>query len=127
MSSNLRRSGFTLIEMLVVMAVIALLLSIAAPRFIPKVDQAREVTLRHNLAGLRQAIDQYYADKGAYPTALQDLVDQRYLRTVPVDPMTERVDTWVKSSQAGSKDETWFDVHSGATGIGSDGTSYATW
>lgn len=122
-----RDRGFTLIELLVVMAVIGLLLSIAAPRFVNQVDHSRDVVLRHNLEGLRQAIDQFHTDKGRYPKALQDLVDARYLRSVPIDPLTERSDTWVMVPPAGEPGPAWFDVHSGARGTGPDGTSYATW
>ena len=122
-----RARGFTLIELLVVMAVIGLLLSIAAPRFVRQVDQSREVVLRHNLDGLRQAIDQFYSDKGRYPKTLQDLVDARYLRSVPVDPITERNDSWIMVLPAGDPGPAWYDVHSGARGLGGDGTSYATW
>jgi general secretion pathway protein G len=121
------RRGFTLIELLVVMAVIGLLLSIAAPRFVHQVDRSRDVVLRHNLDGLRQAIDQYYTDKGTYPKALQDLVDARYLRTVPTDPITERTDSWIMVLPAGEPGPSWYDVHSGALGVGADGTAYATW
>ena len=119
--------GFTLIELLVVMAVIGLLLSIAAPRYVHQVDRSRDVVLRHNLDGLRQAIDQYHSDKGAYPKALQDLVDARYLRAVPMDPITERTDSWIMVLPAGEPGPAWYDVHSGARGEGGDGTAYATW
>jgi len=119
--------GFTLIELLVVMAVIGLLLSIAAPRYVHQVDRSRDVVLRHNLDGLRQAIDQYHADKGAYPKALQDLVDARYLRAVPTDPITERTDSWIMVLPAGEPGPAWYDVHSGARGVAGDGTAYATW
>jgi general secretion pathway protein G len=125
MTRNAR--GFTLIELLVVMAVIGLLLSVAAPRYMHQVDHSRDVVLRHNLDGLRQAIDQFYSDKGRYPKALQELVDMRYLRSVPVDPITERNDTWIMVPPAGDPGPAWFDVRSGARGAGDDGTSYATW
>ncbi len=122
-----RARGFTLIELLVVMAVIGLLLSIVAPRFVHQIDRSRDVVLRHNLDGLRQAIDQFYSDKGHYPKALQDLVDAHYLRAVPVDPITERTDTWTMVLPAGDPGPAWYDVHSGARGLGGDGTPYATW
>ena len=121
------RRGFTLIELLVVMAVIGLLLSIAAPRYVHQVDQSRDVVLRHNLDGLRQSIDQFYSDKGRYPKALQELVDAHYLRAVPVDPLTDRTDTWVMVLPAGDPGPAWADVRSGAAGLGRDGTPYASW
>jgi general secretion pathway protein G len=119
--------GFTLIELLVVMAVIGLLLSIAAPRYLKQVDQSREVVLRHNLDGLRQSIDQFRGDKGRYPKALRELVDERYLRAVPVDPITGRADSWVMVLPAGDPGPAWFDVRSGANGNGRDGSPYASW
>src|SRR5207247_5814493 len=93
--------GFTLIELLVVMAAMGLLLSLAAPRYVEHVDRAREVVLRQNLAGLRDAIDKFYADRARYPKNLQELVQQRYLRQVPLDPVTDRIDTWQFSAPAG--------------------------
>ncbi len=124
---SLRSSwGFTLIELLVVLAVLTVLASIVAPRYLDKVDTARETALRHNLVGLRTAIDQFYRDKGRYPKSLDDLVAQRYIRAVPVDPITQRIDTWVvippKESAA-----LVFDVKSGADLRARDGSSYASW
>lgn len=122
-----RVRGFTLIELLVVMAVIGLLLSIAAPRYIHQVDHSRDVVLRHNLAGLREAIDQFHSDKGRYPKALQELVESRYLRDVPIDPLTERSDTWIMVLPEGDPGPAWSDVRSGARGAAPDGTNYASW
>jgi general secretion pathway protein G len=118
--------GFTLIELLVVMAAIGLLLSIAAPRYIEHVDRAREVVLRHNLASLREAIDKFHADRARYPSDLQELVRQRYLRGVPLDPLTERSDTWVLV-QSQNPPGGVFEVRSGAQGRGRDGTPYGQW
>ena len=127
MRSARPHAGFTLVELLVVMAVIGLLLSIAAPRFVHQVDRSRDVVLRHNLAGLREAIQQFHADKGRYPVALQELVDKGYLRSVPMDPMTERDDTWRMVPPPGEPGPAWFDVRSGAPGTAQDGTVYASW
>lgn len=121
-----RRSGFTLIELLVVMAALGLLLSIAAPRYIEHVDRAREVVLKQNLAGLRDAIDKFHADRGRYPRDLPELVQQRYLRQVPVDPVTDRADTWVLVPPAGQSNAV-FDVRSGAPRNARDGGPYAQW
>lgn len=116
--------GFTLIELLVVLAAVGLLLGIVAPRYLQHVDQAREVTLKHNLAGVRDSIDKFYADRGRYPANLQELVQANYLRALPIDPLTNRVDTWqpVTASQGGMRD-----VRSGALGQAQDGTAYAAW
>lgn len=121
------RRGFTLIELLVVLVVLAVLASLIAPNYMDRVDDARETVLRQNLLGMRQAIDQFYRDKGRYPAQLPELVEQRYLRAVPVDPVTGRGDTWVPVAPPGSHDKTIFDVRSGAQGTASDGSDYATW
>lgn len=119
-------SGFTLIELLVVMAALGLLLAISVPRYVEHVDRAREVVLRQNLASLRDSIDKFYADRGRYPAALQELVQGRYLRQLPLDPISDRTDTWVLVPPAGATTGV-FDVHSGAPGTGRDGSPYASW
>lgn len=101
--------GFTLVELVVVMALIGLLLSIAVPRYMASLERGREKVLAHNLAQLREAIDQYYGDRGAYPERLQDLVDQRYLRALPLNPMTEKVD-WIAVSPPQGHKGAVFDV-----------------
>ncbi|MFN0184511.1 MAG: type II secretion system protein [Aquabacterium sp.] len=124
-----RRRGFTLIELLVVLAVVALLGSIAAPRYLHGVERARETTLRGSLVVLRDAIDQFAADRGRYPDSLDELVLERYLKALPVDPFTGRADRWVgvppppDSALAGAV----FDLRSGAAGRARDGTLYADW
>lgn len=120
-----RYSGFTLIELLVVLAIIASLVTIVAPRYFRQIDQASEVVLRENLNAMRHALDLYLGDKGRYPVSLQELVDQHYLREIPMDPITGKSGTWVvviEGEGAGVKD-----VHSGASGEGSNGTAYASW
>ena len=121
-----RQRAFTLIELLVVMAALALLLSIAAPRYVEHVDRARDAVLKHNLIGMREAIDKFYADRVRYPTDLQELVKQRYLREIPLDPITNRADTWVRVPPPG-QDIGLADVRSGATGSARDGSRYASW
>jgi general secretion pathway protein G len=119
--------GFTLIELLVVMAVLGLLLSICAPRYAEHVDRARETVLRQDLRGMRDAIDKFYADRMRFPADLQELVTQRYLREVPVDPETDSAETWVGVAPPGQRGGAVADVHSGAVGNARDGTSYAKW
>jgi general secretion pathway protein G len=118
--------GFTLVELLVVMAVVGVLLSLAAPRYIDHVQRSRESVLRHNLAGLREAIDQFRGDQGRYPNDLKELISQRYLREVPVDPLTDRSDTWTIVPPQGQSAGV-FDVRSGAPGAPREGAPYATW
>jgi general secretion pathway protein G len=121
------RKGFTLIELLVVLAVVAMLLSLVAPRYIRQADKAKEAVLRENLTALRLAIDQRYGDKGAYPDSLDQLVEERYLRKLPVDPITQRSDTWqtVTLDEEGGKGI--YDVKSGAEGLGMNSTAYSSW
>lgn len=119
--------GFTLIELLVVMVIIALLLSIAAPRYFNSEKKAKEAVLRTDLATMREAIDKFYGDTGKYPDTLDELVTKRYLRALPVDPMTERADSWTTVAPSDAEKGGVYDVHSGATGNGRDGTPYNTW
>lgn len=125
----LRRTdtGFTLIELLVVMAIIATLLTIAVPRYFNSLDKSKEAVLRQDLAAMRDAIDKYIADKGKYPESLEALVGDKYLRKIPVDPVTERADTWVTVSADNPQSAGVSDVHSGAEGLGHDGLAYAEW
>jgi general secretion pathway protein G len=120
--------GFTLIELLVVLAVLAVLAAIVTPLYLDRVDDARETVLRQNLVGLRQTIDQFYRDKGRYPTQLAELVEQRYIRAIPEDPITQRVDTWVvQSAKPGDARSGVFDIKSGATGRARDGSEFQQW
>ena len=119
--------GFTLIELLVVMAILALLLSIAAPRYFESVDRAKEAALRTDLRVLREAIDKYKADTGRLPDSLEQLAQAKYLRSVPVDPITDRDNSWVLIPRADGQLEGIDDVHSGAPGNGRAGTPYASW
>ena len=88
-------TGFTLIEMLVVMAIIALLLTLASPRYFGALEKSKDVALAENLKVLRVTLDRFYADKGRYPETLEELVEQKYLRSVPVDPVTESDRSWI--------------------------------
>lgn len=119
--------GFTLIELLVVMAIIATLLTIVAPRYLDSVDKAKDAALKTNLRMIRDAIDKYRADTGSYPQALEDLAKARYLRELPVDPITEEASTWVLVPPPSLAASGVYDVHSGAPGVGRNGTPYATW
>lgn len=121
------RRGFTLIELLVVMAIIALLLSLSVPRYFGHVDKARESVLRQDLAQMRDAIDKHFGDVGLYPASLDELVTKKYLRKVPLDPITERADTWIIVAPEKKNAGIVFDVKSGAVGHARDGTDYASW
>lgn len=121
------RRGFTLIELLVVMAIIATLLSIAAPRYFGQVDVAREKTLLQSLEVMRDAIDKFRADTGKYPATLTELVEKRYLRKLPVDPITESAETWEIVPPPDPVESGVWDVRSGARGSGRDGRPFAEW
>jgi len=121
------RRGFTLVELMVVMAIIALLLSLALPRYFKHLELSRETILKQDLAVMRDAIDKYHGDTGRYPDSLDALVGAHYLRGLPVDPITERPDTWqiVAPSDAAAGD--MYDIRSGAPGTAHDGSTYADW
>jgi len=127
-----QEQGFTLVELMVVMAVISILLMIAVPRYTMMVRHAKEATLREDLFTIRQAIDSYTVDKEKAPQSLDDLVQAGYLKAIPVDPVTGRDDTWMPDTSdtvmdidqtAGGIDN----VHSGAQGLATDGSSYNQW
>lgn len=118
------RSGFTLIEVLVVMAVIALLLTIALPRYFGSLEKSKEVVLKENLQVMRVTLDKFYADRGRYPQTLEELVTEKYLRNVPVDPMTESAQTWRTMHGVEGESTGIMDVHSGAVGKTKDGIPY---
>jgi general secretion pathway protein G len=119
--------GFTLIELLVVLAIVALLLTLAVPRFFPSVDGARDTILADNLRNTRAVIDQYHADTGRYPDSLEQLVEKKYLRNVPVDPVTGSSDTWLVVPPEDSGEGAVYSIKSGAPGNGHDGRPYQEW
>ena len=120
-----RRSGFTLIELLVVLSIIATLLTVALPNYFHSVDVAKEATLVENLRGMRETIDKFYGDTGQYPESIVQLVEKNYLRSLPVDPMTDSSDTWiVVPPPAGGKGKL-FNIRSGAAGNNRWGKPYA--
>jgi len=119
--------GFTLIELLVVLTIVALLLTIAAPEFLSNVNKAKEAVLKQDLFAFRDAIDKYYSDRGTYPPTLDDLVTSKYLRKIPVDPMTDSAATWRVVAPQQSESTGVIDIHSGALGKARDGSVLATW
>jgi general secretion pathway protein G len=119
--------GFTLIELLVVLAILATLLTIAVPRYFSSIDRSKEAVLKENLYQLRDAIGKYHADRGKYPESLDALATDKYLRKVPLDPITESAATWVVVAPDDPQKGGVFDVKSGAQGKGSDGTEFAAW
>jgi general secretion pathway protein G len=119
-------TGFTFIELVMVMAMIALLVSVALPRYFEGQTRAKEAVLMDDLSTMRSAIEHYYADKGYYPSTLDDLVQERYLRFIPEDPITEQSDTWVVTTPPDLSTSV-YDIHSGSDETSSHGTPYNSW
>ncbi|MCV2353690.1 prepilin-type N-terminal cleavage/methylation domain-containing protein [Paucibacter sp. B2R-40] len=130
MKLNTRKaSGFTLIELIVVMAIVALLASIAAPRYFNSLQKSKETALRSSLSTMRDALDQFAADKGRYPDTLEELATARYIREIPEDPLTGSREAWVVLAPPPDAVATGqvYDVRSGAAGRASDGRLFADW
>ena len=119
--------AFTLVELLVVLAIVALLLSIAVPRYFGSLDRSRETVLKENLFQVRESLDKYFSDTGRYPDRIEDLVTRRYLRSAPIDPVTGSTTTWVVVPPREADKGGVFDIRSGAAGNGKDGTAYRDW
>jgi len=132
-----RQSGFTLIELIVVVAIIGILATIAVPAMRTAPMRAKESALKEDLFTLRSCLDQFHADRGRYPTTLDELVSMGYLRSVPVDPETNAKDTWVVAYEEVAPDQQdnsqqqigpgIIDIHSGSDGTALDGTKFADW
>lgn len=129
-----KRSGFTLIELIIVFALIGILVSLALPQYKYATKKAKEAVLKEDLYILRKLIDQYFSDKGKYPPSLQALVDEGYLRRIPVDPFTGSDQTWEEIREELSPEDILsgreagvIDVRSGSKEIAIDGTPYNTW
>lgn len=109
------------------MAIVAVLLSMVTPRYFRSIGKAEEAVLKQDLSLMREAIDKYHADTGKYPDMLDDLVSKKYLRKIPVDPVTESSVTWILVPPSDPQTGTIFDIKSGAPGNSRNGTAYADW
>jgi general secretion pathway protein G len=122
-----RNRGFTLIELLVVLGIVALLLTLAVPRFFPSVDKTKETILAENLRTTRAVIDQFYADTGRYPESLEQLVEKKYLPRLPFDPVADTDAGWVVVPPEDPSRGNVYDLHSSAEGKGRNGKPYSEW
>ncbi|PHV07059.1 type II secretion system protein G [Janthinobacterium sp. BJB412] len=119
--------GFTMIELLVTLAIIAMLLTLAAPRYFGSIERTKEDVLREDLYILRNAIDHYYADKNVYPAELKDLVKEKYLRSLPVDPYTQSANSWTVVPATDVALGVVSDVKSGSGESARDGSKLKDW
>ena len=139
MRSIRRQRGFTLLELIIVIAIIGILATIAMPKMKDMPRRASEATLKQNLRTMRDVIDQYYGDKGRYPASLEALVEAGYLRKVPADPITRSSETWLLDYEEVNPDEPAaetdegdgspgiVDIHSGSPMKSLNGTPYSEW
>lgn len=123
-SVNRSNWGFTLIELVTVIAIIGLLITLALPEYFQGLRRSKETALKYDLTAMRSSLDKFYGDKGAYPQSLDELVSNRYLRSLPADPITERNDTWVIIAPPTGQPGAVYDVKSGAEGNTLDGIPY---
>lgn len=121
--------GFTAIELILVLVIVALLASIAAPNVSKSIQRATETALKENLYITRSALDDFYADVGRYPNTLEELVEKKYLRNLPLDPITDDRSSWQLSysEEQGADQQGIMDIHSGADGESMEGQSYQEW
>jgi general secretion pathway protein G len=121
---NYKNKGFTVVELLVVLSIIALLLSVITPRYLNKIEEGREVALKQNLSMMRRSIDQYYSDQGVYPDKLNQLIEKRYLREIPKDPISQSYEwTIINDKEQGGI----YDVKSISQEVASDKRMYSEW
>jgi general secretion pathway protein G len=121
-----RQSAFTMIEMLIVMAIIALLLTLSLPKYFQGVDRSKEAVLMENLRSTRDVIDKFYSDNGRYPEALSELVEKKYLRALPVDPVTGSTLTWIVIPPEPPYKGQVYDIKSGARGATRAGRAFGS-
>jgi general secretion pathway protein G len=122
--SGKRQSGFTLIELLVVLAIIALLASLAVPRYFHSIDSAKENILADNIQIVRETIDKFYGDTGRFPESLDELVEKKYLRALPFDPITESTTTWIIEPPDNGAKGSVYSIKSSAPGMDRNGKSF---
>lgn len=121
------RSGFTLIELIVVLTIVSLMLSIVVPKYFHSIDKAKESMLQQNLSSMRETIDKFYGDLGRYPDSLDEMVQRKYIRAIPIDPLTESTKTWRLVASENQELGVIYDIHSGSDALALDGSLYSEW
>ncbi len=125
------KKGYTLLELMIVVAIVGILVTLAIPSFQQSAMKAKEAALKQNLFTMRSVLDQYYADRGDYPESLEALVEEKYLRAIPVDPFTRSATTWneifEEQEEGDDSPAGVYDIKSGSDGLALDGTPYKDW
>jgi len=125
------QKGYTLLELMVVVAIVGILVTLAIPNFQQSAMKAKEAALKQNLFTMRTVLDQYYADRGDYPDSLESLVEGKYLRSIPVDPFTKSSTTWTEIYEEQEENDDSpagvYDIKSGSQDVAADGTPYKDW
>ena len=128
---QITKKGYTLVELLIVVAIVGILVSLAIPNFQQSAIKAKETALKQNLFTMRTVLDQYYADRGDYPESLESLIEAKYLRSIPMDPFTKSTTTWseIYEEQEEGDDSPAgiYDIKSGSEASAADGTPYKEW
>ncbi len=125
------KKGYTLLELMIVVAIVGILVSVAIPNFQQSAMKAKETALKQNLFTMRAVLDQFYADRGDYPESLTSLVEEKYLRSIPTDPITKSSTTWTEiyeeQEEGDDSPAGIYDIKSGSDDVAKDGTPYKDW
>ena len=128
---HIGKKGYTLLELMIVVAIVGILVSVAIPSFQHSAMKAKEAALKQNLFTMRAVLDQYYADHGDYPESLESLVEAQYLRAIPMDPLTKSSTTWTEiyeeQEEGDDSPAGIYDIKSGSEDVAGDGTPYKDW